>query len=792
MKWLLTPMMMLALAACGGGGGGGGSSDNATVAIPDAGGGVVLSALVSSSIAQLETDLGGVAGVSSDQVQSIAEIAQSQISADGLSGSSDSNLVLPSLLSGAIKAIGANLTGETLVNNAISQSIATVMTLLGESELTASASTGRSVALSVTMQSLLEKLVETAITSLEGLNLNSTALEQGLGNVVNAVVTNLGKAKVSASDIGEAVQSVGKSATNSLTKLSVSDTAKQSLKSQVETTMATSIDELATAESSLVMDVEALKQSATAGIETGSADLKDPSSLDKEVGYIHEAYEKGCGYWQGGPDSCQYLEFIGKGEIEGYVKTEKLVIPTHSDGSIQPILTSNMLIIDLNKDGHDDVVKFRSGVVGVGRYDGSYIEAWINNGDGTEWQNHADKYFPNISNNYRFGYNSLAVDLNDDGLLDIVHSGGIPPMIQQTNGSYEISTNPLLVTIDNAAWAKTVADIDNDGDADIIFQNIQYNGRGGANAEPVPWFIAENRSEGGLERFILHADVARHLENVIPNENQLYGYNIERAYLIDVNNDGLLDLFWNAGTWDEVDGKTIAGTLYTQPAVAINNGDLTFTYRTDVWSDESVKLLSQSGSLTFPVDLDKDGDNDIVLGSIGWDAGTYDGEPNHILWNNDGQLSVDYGTPDTLDFIGFTHAADVGDIDSDGDIDIVFVSSGIEMRNRGCEWAHIRILRNEGSGEFTGLDQCFYNYYETSSSYNAWVAHLSMDIKLADVTGDGILDLIQGVLGVYGLDAIYPGKINATFELPILDDQKQPVAPIIYFGEPKVVPGWNE
>ena len=282
MKWLLTPMMLLALAACGGGGGGS-SSDNATVAIPDAGGGEVLSALVSSSIAQLETDLGGVAGVSSDQVQSIAEIAQSQISADGLSGSSDSNLVLPSLLSGAIKGIGANLTGETLVNNAISQSIATVMTLLGESELTASASTGRSAALTTAMQSLLEKLVETAITSLEGLNLNSTALQQGLGNVVNAVVTNLGKAKVSASDIGEAVQSVGKSATNSLTKLSVSDTTKQSLKSQVETTMETSIEDLASTEPSLVTDVDSLKQSATQGMEEGAAGLKDPDTLDKAV-----------------------------------------------------------------------------------------------------------------------------------------------------------------------------------------------------------------------------------------------------------------------------------------------------------------------------------------------------------------------------------------------------------------------------------------------------------------------------------------------------------------------------
>jgi len=312
MKWLLTPMMLLALAACGGGGGGGGSSDNATTTVGDNndgngadgggtgddgsttggdasggadGGGAseTTSTLVSDSTQQLQTDLAALSGVSASQAKSISETASAQLSSDGLSNSSDASEVLPSLLSGAIKGIGANLTGETLVNNAISQSIATVMTLLGESELTASASTGRSAALSLTMQSLLEKLVETAITSLEGLNLNTTALQQGLGNVVNAVVTNLGKAKVSASDIGEAVQSVGKSATNSLTKLSVSDTTKQSLKSQVETTMETSIEDLASTEPSLVTDVDSLKQSATQGMEEGAAGLKDPDTLDKAV-----------------------------------------------------------------------------------------------------------------------------------------------------------------------------------------------------------------------------------------------------------------------------------------------------------------------------------------------------------------------------------------------------------------------------------------------------------------------------------------------------------------------------
>ena len=135
MKWLLTPMMLLALAACGGGGGGGGSSDNATTTVGDNndgngadgggtgddgattggddGGGAseTTSTLVSDSTQQLQTDLAALSGVSSSQAKSISEAASAQLSSDGLSNSSDASEVLPSLLSGAIKAIVANLTG---------------------------------------------------------------------------------------------------------------------------------------------------------------------------------------------------------------------------------------------------------------------------------------------------------------------------------------------------------------------------------------------------------------------------------------------------------------------------------------------------------------------------------------------------------------------------------------------------------------------------------------------------------------------------------------------------------
>ena len=71
--------------------------------------------------------------------------------------------------------------------------------------------------------------------------------------------------------------------------------------------------------------------------------------------------------------------------------------------------------MDLNKDGRNDVVTFRSE-----GYTNLYIEALINNGDGTSYTNETSKYFGKIGNKYAWVHDANVADLNNDGLLDIV------------------------------------------------------------------------------------------------------------------------------------------------------------------------------------------------------------------------------------------------------------------------------------------------------------------------------------------------------------------------------------
>ena len=61
--------------------------------------------------------------------------------------------------------------------------------------------------------------------------------------------------------------------------------------------------------------------------------------------------------------------------------------------------TLTVLAMDLNKDGVNDVVKFRSE-----GYDNLCIEALINNGNGTSYTNETAKYFGKIGNKYSWAH----------------------------------------------------------------------------------------------------------------------------------------------------------------------------------------------------------------------------------------------------------------------------------------------------------------------------------------------------------------------------------------------------
>jgi hypothetical protein len=259
-KTLLAFLLTLTLLSCGGGGG-------------DNGGSSTQSALATAALQQLEDDLGTVSGIGTDQIESISTAASQQLASDGYSNSADVNNVLPSLMSGTMKGIGSlNLADENLINQLVEQSIATFMTLMGDNT-PARTKQSRSKELSSSLKNLLEKLVETAVAGIEDLKLSEQAKETSLGTVIGAVVKNLKKAKIAASDLNTAIQSVSKSATKGLEKVTISQALKQGLRDKVGSSMDASIDELASSDPTFVTDKDSLKASASKGIQEGNSTL---------------------------------------------------------------------------------------------------------------------------------------------------------------------------------------------------------------------------------------------------------------------------------------------------------------------------------------------------------------------------------------------------------------------------------------------------------------------------------------------------------------------------------------
>jgi VCBS repeat-containing protein len=318
---------------------------------------------------------------------------------------------------------------------------------------------------------------------------------------------------------------------------------------------------------------------------------------------------------------------------------------------------------DLNGDGNLDVFVAGDGPERV----------WINDGQGNLTQV-TNVTTANDSNNYDVELG----DINGDGTLDAVvaSNGSTANRIWLNDGS---GTNFTAGASLNYAGKTTtydvaVADIDKDGDLDIIEANAGVNriwlnqgggvfstanvidfGSAAENSRDVA--VADLNNDGYLDIFIANEDSGNTVwlnngDSQNPGFTQVpgsLGNGESRAVALgDLNGDGTIDAFVvNSGTaGGDPDNNGAANEVW------FNDGDGNFTLSTN----NGVPLGNYASLDVELADVDGDGDLDALV------ANNVDGQPN-LIWYNDGHGNfTSDGTA-----IGDFAARDValGDIDGD-------------------------------------------------------------------------------------------------------------------------------
>ncbi|NIN67366.1 MAG: hypothetical protein GTO63_22230 [Anaerolineae bacterium] len=337
---------------------------------------------------------------------------------------------------------------------------------------------------------------------------------------------------------------------------------------------------------------------------------------------------------------------------------------------------------DLDHDGDLDIVS------GSGPGENYEIIAWQNDGSpfSEPWtQNNVGASLDTVT--------SLALgDLDHDGDLDIVSGSGLGEDYEviawQNDGSpfATLWTQNDVGASTDSVFSVALGDLDNDGDLDIV------SGSGsGENYELIAW--QNTLSHRGLGFYPGGAEVGATTVNFV--------YSVAAG---DLDDDGDLDI---------VSGSS-AGEDYE--VIAWENDGSPFS---GLWPQSDVGASTGSVFSVALGDLDNDGDLDIVSGSGS-------GEDNEVIaWQNDGSPFLGlWSQQDVGADTATVWSVSLGDLDNDGDLDIVSGSTSGEV-----------IAWKNGGSPFSGL--------WTQNDVGASTAGIE-SVALGDLDADGHLDIVSG------------------------------------------------